>query len=48
MSISESSSKFTTDPNRVFKIIAEIISDREGVKVTLKSVSRNEQKEKTA
>lgn len=48
--MSRSDQAFATrpDPNQIFKTIAEIISDREGVKVTLKSVSRNEQKEKTA
>lgn len=41
----ETSPKFTADPGRVFKIIAEIISGREEVKITLKSVSK---KKKTA
>ncbi len=30
------------DPNKVFKVIAEIIADREGIKVTLKSVTKKD------
>lgn len=42
MSTSEQSSNFVADPNRVFKVIAEIMSGREKVKVVLRSVSRKE------
>lgn len=48
--MSRSDQTFATrpDPNQIFKVIAEIISDREGIMVKLKSVSRSEQKDKTA
>jgi hypothetical protein len=34
--------KSKPDPYRVFKVIAEIISDREGIKVAVKTVMRKE------
>jgi hypothetical protein len=33
--------KSKPDPNKVFNVIADIIADREGVKVTVKSVKKN-------
>jgi hypothetical protein len=35
------------DPYKVFKVIGEIIADREGIKVTLKSVKKKDE-QKTA
>jgi hypothetical protein len=39
--------KLKPDPNRVFKIIADIIADREGIRVSLKSVTKKDD-QKTA
>jgi hypothetical protein len=47
MQISDTEPKFTPDPNKVFKVIADIIADREGIKVAVKSIKRRDE-QKTA
>lgn len=45
MEIPDTESKFTPDLNKVFKVIADIIADREGIKITVKSVKRKSEQQ---
>ena len=35
------------DPNKVFKVIADIIADREGIKVTVRAVTRKDEQKQS-
>jgi hypothetical protein len=39
--------KSKPDPEKVFKVIADIISEREGVQISVKSIRKKEDAQKT-